>query len=99
MVDRLAGTNGVAGGELRGGGGVGRIWGFGLWWFLIVFERLGGSARPWGVERWCWKCGVDSVCDGRDRRGRRPNRPETMKKASRRRWLAMGALEEWPEVA
>ena len=45
MVARLVGTKGVAGGELRGGGGFGRIWGSGLRWFPVVFERLGSSAK------------------------------------------------------
>ena len=48
VVERLAGAKGVAGGELRGGGGFGRIWGFGLRWLPIEAERLGGSARSRG---------------------------------------------------
>ena len=31
----MAGVEGIAGGELRGGGGFGRIWGFGLRWFPV----------------------------------------------------------------
>ena len=57
MVDRLAGTKGVTGGELRDGGGFGRIWGFGLWWFSVEAEGLGGPARPSGVGWWHWTDG------------------------------------------
>ena len=44
MVDWPAGTEGVAGSELRGGGGFERIWGFGLRWFPVEAEVMGGSA-------------------------------------------------------
>ena len=50
LVARQVGTKGVASGELRGGGGFGRIWGFRLRWFPSEFEALGGSARSRGVR-------------------------------------------------
>ena len=67
MVERLAGANGVAGGELRGGVGFGRIWGFGLRWFPIKFERWGGSARSRRVE---WRRWMDRGGSARDARHR-----------------------------
>ena len=67
MVDRLAGAKGVAGGELRSGGGFGRIWGFGLRWLPSEFEVLGGSARSRGRGWWHWLDGGGSGCDERSR--------------------------------
>ena len=63
MIERVAGTKGVAGGELRGGGGFGRIWGFGLWWFPVEAERLGGSTRSRGGACKHWMDGGCSACD------------------------------------
>ena len=68
MVARQVGTEGAAGGELRGGRRFGSDWGFGLRWFPIEAEALGSSARSWGVERWRWKDGGGSVRDEWDRR-------------------------------
>ena len=52
VVERLAGMEGVAGGELR----VGRWFrvdrGLELWWLPIGLERWGGSTRLRGVGRW-----------------------------------------------
>ena len=67
VVARVAGGEGVTGGELRGGGGFGRFWGLELRWFSIVFERWGGSARFRGVERWLQADGGGSGCNERDR--------------------------------
>ena len=47
-------VGGVAGGELRGGGGYGSEVGFGLRWFPIEAEALGSSARTRGSEWWRW---------------------------------------------
>ena len=63
LDNRLAGTKGVAGGELRGGGGFGRNWGFGIWWFLVAFERLGTSTRSRGVDWWYWMDRGGPACD------------------------------------
>ena len=52
MVARLAWVKGVAGGELRGGGGFRWFGGFELRWSLVEFERLGGSMRSRGVVWW-----------------------------------------------
>ena len=68
MVERVAGTKGVGGGELCGGRRLGRIWGFELWWFLVAFERLGGSVRSRGNGWWCWMNGGGSGCDERHRK-------------------------------
>ena len=62
----MAGVEGVAGGELRDGGGFGRFWGLELRWFPVVFERWGGSARFRGVERWLQTDEGGSGCDERD---------------------------------
>ena len=48
VVARQVGTEGVAGGELLGGGGPGSFWGFWLWWFPSGSEVLGGSVGSWG---------------------------------------------------
>ena len=66
VVDKLAGMKGVTGGELCGGGGFGKIWGFGLRWFPSEFEALGGSARLRGVERWHQMDEGGSGCNERD---------------------------------
>ena len=47
-------VGGVAGGELRGGGGYGSEVGFRLRWFPIEAEALGSSARARGSEWWRW---------------------------------------------
>ena len=65
MVDRLAGVEGVTGGELRGGRWFGSNRGFGLRWFLIRFERWGGSARSRRVE---WRRWMDRGGSARDER-------------------------------
>ena len=52
VVARQVGTEGVAGGELRGGGGFGWFGGFELWWSLVAFEKLGGSVRSRGNGWW-----------------------------------------------
>ena len=57
MVERLAGTEGVAGGELRGGRHLQEYWGFALWWLSVEAEGLGGSARSSGVGWWRWMDG------------------------------------------
>ena len=58
MVARLAGVEGVAGGELRGGRWFRVDRGLELWWLPIGLERWGGSARARGVGRWRWmSCG------------------------------------------
>ena len=67
MVDRLAGVQGVTGGELRGGQWFGSNWGFGLRWFPIKFERWGGSARSRRVE---WRRWMDRGGSARDARHR-----------------------------
>ena len=61
VVARLAGVEGVTGGELRGGGGFGRFWGLELRWFPIMPERWGGSARFRRVERWLQMDGGGSL--------------------------------------
>jgi hypothetical protein len=66
VVARLAGVEGVTGGELRGGDGFGRDWGLGLWWLPIEAEVMGGSARSRGVGRWRWMGGGGPGCDERD---------------------------------
>ena len=63
MVVGSSGVEGVAGGELRDGGGFGWFWGSGLRWFLVEAEALGSSARPWGDGWWCWKDGGGSGGD------------------------------------
>ena len=63
----MVGVEGVGGGELRCGRQLRVNWGFALWWFPIVFERQGGSARFRGVERWHQMDGGGSGCDERDR--------------------------------
>ena len=67
MLERVAGTKGVAGGELCGGRRLRVNWGFGLRWFPITYERLGSSARLRGVE-WCrWMGGGGPARDELDR--------------------------------
>ena len=56
-------VGGVAGGELRGGGGYGSEVGFGLRWFPIEAEALGSSARTRGSEWWRWMGGGVAGCD------------------------------------
>ena len=51
MVERVAGTKGVAGGELCGGLQFREFWGSGLWCFSISAEGVGGSTRLRG-EGW-----------------------------------------------
>ena len=68
MVVRSPGVGGVAGGELRGGGGFGWFWGSGLRWFSSEFEVLGGSASSRGNGWWCWMDGGGSGCDERYRK-------------------------------
>ena len=63
MVEEVAVMEGVAGGELRGGGGFGRIWGTGLRWLPVEAEGLGGSARSRGRRWWHWRDGKGSACD------------------------------------
>ena len=55
MVVRLAGVEGVAGGERCGGRRFGGVRGFELRWFLVGLERWGGSARSRGREWGPWK--------------------------------------------
>ena len=57
MVVGSTEVEGVAGGELHGGGGYGSEGGFGLWWFPIEVEALGISARTRGSEWWRWMGG------------------------------------------
>ena len=54
MVAGSTVVGGVAGGELRGGGGYGSEVGFGLRWFPIEAEAQGSSARARGSEWWRW---------------------------------------------
>ena len=54
MVERVAGTKGVAGGELRGGRWLLVDRGLELRWLPIGFERWGGSARSRVIGRWHW---------------------------------------------
>ena len=61
-------VGGVAGGELRGGGGYGSEVGFGLRWFPIEAEALGSSARTRGSEWSRWMGGGVSGCDEWHRR-------------------------------
>ena len=68
MVEEVAGMEGVAGGELRGGRWLREIWGFGLRWLPSKFEVLGGSARSRGRGWWHWLDGGGSGCDERSRR-------------------------------
>ena len=63
VVEGLAGTQGVAGGELRGGRRFGSNWGLVLRWFLVEAEGLGGSARSRGRGWWHWRDGRGSACD------------------------------------
>ena len=67
MVVRLAGVEGVAGSELRGGRRLRESWGFTLRWFPSEFEVLGGSARSRGRGWWHWLDGRGSGCDERSR--------------------------------
>ena len=67
MVAGSVGVEGVASGELHGGGGFGWVWGCALRWFPITTERLGSSARARGVGWWRWKGGGGSTCDARHR--------------------------------
>ena len=67
VVVGSSGVEGVAGGELRGGGGFVLFWGSGLRWFSSEFEVLGGSARPRGRGWWHWLDGCGSGCDERGR--------------------------------
>ena len=49
VVEGAVGVKGVVGGELRGGGGFGQDWGFGLWWLSIEAKSGGGrTCRRWG---------------------------------------------------
>ena len=79
MVARKVGTEGVAGGELRGGDGFGWILGLGLWWFPNAFEGLSGSARLRGRGWWHWEGkgapATANLAEGR----RRPKLPEAEK--------------------
>ena len=79
MVARQVGTEGVAGGELRGGDGFGWIWGPGLWWFPNALEGLSGSARLRGRGWWHWEGkgapATANLAEGR----RRPKLPEAEK--------------------
>ena len=93
MVERLAGAKGVAGGELCGGGGFGRIWGPGLRWLPVEAEGLGGSARSRGKGWWHWMDGGALLATNGAGGWRQPNWPETREKAFPRRWLAVVALE------
>ena len=52
VVARPEGTEGAAGGELLGGGGLGSFWGAGLWWFPSWIEVLGSSTGLRGFEWW-----------------------------------------------
>ena len=54
MVEEVAGMEGVAGGELRGGRQLREVWGFGLRWFPDAAEGLGGSAQSRGGGWWCY---------------------------------------------
>ena len=54
MVKGLAGTKGVAGGELRGGQWLWDNWGLELRWLPVEAEMLGGSARSRGRGWWHW---------------------------------------------
>ena len=65
VVARVVGAKGVAGGEPRGGGSFGWVWGSGMPWLPTVFEMLGSSAGSRGVERWCWKGRGGPGYDGR----------------------------------
>ena len=56
-------VEGVAGGELRGGGGFGWFRIYELRWSLVESEALGSSARPWGNVWWCWMDGGGPGCD------------------------------------
>ena len=63
MVVGSSEVEGVAGGELRGGGGYGNEVGFGLWWFPIEAEALGSSTRTRGSGWWRWLAGGVPGCD------------------------------------
>ena len=52
MVEGSSEVEGIAGGELRGGGGYGGEVVFGLRWSPIEAEALGSSARLWGNSWW-----------------------------------------------
>ena len=56
-------VEGVAGGELRGGGGYGGEVVFGLRWSPIKAEVLGSSARAMGSDWWRWMGGGVAGCD------------------------------------
>ena len=56
-------VEGIAGGELRGGGGYGSEVGFGLRWFPIEAETLGSSARTRGSYWWRWLGEGVTGCD------------------------------------
>ena len=68
MVERVAGTEGFAGGELRGGRRLRKNWGFALRWLPVEAEGLGGSARSRGRGRWLWMGWGGFACDELDQR-------------------------------
>ena len=65
--------------SLAADGGLGWIWGPGLWWFPIAFEGLSGSARLRERGWWHWEGkgapATANVAEGR----RRPKLPEAEK--------------------
>ena len=99
MVARQVGTEGVAGGELRGGEGFGWIWGPVLWWFPDAAEGLGGSARSRGGGWWCYTRGGALVATEWTGERRRLHWSEMGKKTFLGRLRARGAPEGLLEVA
>ena len=92
MVEEVAGMEGVAGGELRGGRQLREVWGFGLRWFPDAAEGLGGSARSRGGGWWCYTRGGALVATEWTGGRRRLYWPKMGKKTLPGRLPAMGVL-------